>query len=62
MMLGVKVPVLGVILVILGLLVGSWHVLLWIGSLVVLLGILLIGCPDVDRFGRRRRKVKSARR
>jgi len=62
MMLGVKVPILGVILVILGLLVGSLHVLLWIGSVVMLVGILLIGCPDVDRFGRRQRKVKSAGR
>lgn len=55
-------PILGVILLILGLLVGSLHVLLWIGSVVVLLGILLIGCPDVDRWGRRRRKVKPTGR
>jgi len=56
------VPILGGTLVILGLLVGSWHVLLWVGSGVMLVGILLIGCPDVDRFGGRRRKVKSAGR
>jgi len=56
------VPVLGVVLVILGLLVGSWHVLLWIGSVVMLVGLLMVGCPDVDRFGRRRCKVKSVRR
>lgn len=55
-------PILGVTLVSLGLLVGSWHVLLWVGSVVMLVGILLIGCPDVDRFGGRRRKFKSAGR